>query len=669
MNRTKTIENKSVISSDAYLRIFESALDAMIIADDNANYVEVNKAACELLGYSKEEFKGKNVADITPGATIDSVKDLWAQFLQKKEMEGEFPMLTKSGEIKITHFKAVSNFIPGYHLSILRDISESKRTEFEKEATLKLLAVLNSESDFNRMLGEVTKLIEEWSGAEIIAVRQSMFDEDHFIGNHNSLKKHFDGDNVSCVHKRVEPNETHLEVNPEVKTSCICGAVLNNRFDVNTSFFTEYGSFITNNSSKEIKDFAEYLNVSFNETCFALGFESILLIPLRSGKHILGLLQIMDSKPGKFSPEKVSLFERVAANLSIAIAHRKGQEKLRESEIQHRLLFETMAQGVVFSNSDGIVVSTNIAASKILGISQKELIGSEVFSETWNVLKEDNSIFSKEEYPVNLALETSAVIRDVLVGFYNPILKARRWLKVNSIPQFRYGESKPFQVYTTLEDITEQKKSKDELTDSLKEKETLLKEIHHRVKNNLQIISSLLNLQSSYIKDSAALEVMRESQNRVRSMALIHETLYRYDDFSKVDFSQFLSDLINILQSSYYDIARGVSIELNLEQVALPIDTAIPLGLLVNEVMSNSFKHAFPEKNGGKVTVSMALNRGNLNLSIKDNGIGLPEGFEIEKLNSLGFKLIQSLVSQIDASLEVKSAGGTEILIKLKMIK
>jgi len=208
-----------------------------------------------------------------------------------------------------------------------------------------------------------------------------------------------------------------------------------------------------------------------------------------------------------------------------------------------------------------------------------------------------------------------------------------------------------------------------EVKKSLNEKEVLLKEIHHRVKNNLQIISSLLNLQSNFIKDQEYLAVFRESQNRIKSMALIHEQLYQSLDLTHINFEEYMNDIVNHLIHAYASDLRRINIKKNIENVSMGIETAIPCGLIINEIISNALKHAFPDKQSGEVKIEFeSVNNGYI-LTISDNGIGLPEDFDIEKSKSLGLKLVNMLIKQIDGTLEINKYAKTEFKIKFKEVE
>jgi PAS domain S-box-containing protein len=198
---------------------------------------------------------------------------------------------------------------------------------------------------------------------------------------------------------------------------------------------------------------------------------------------------------------------------------------------------------------------------------------------------------------------------------------------------------------------------------SLREKEVLLKEIHHRVKNNLQIISSLLNLQSAYIKDKESVELFKESQNRVRSMALIHEKLYQSKDMSQTDFSGYVSELVSNLFSSYSLNSSLIALHQDISNIMLGIDLAINLGLIINELVSNAFKHAFPDGRKGNLYISMKKNGKRYELIIQDDGIGFSKEIDFRKTESLGLQLIITLVDQIGGEITLSSDKGSKFII------
>ncbi len=217
----------------------------------------------------------------------------------------------------------------------------------------------------------------------------------------------------------------------------------------------------------------------------------------------------------------------------------------------------------------------------------------------------------------------------------------------------------------SIRDITEAKKAQEKITRTLEEKNILLKEIHHRVKNNLQIISSLLSLQEVYVQEDAkALSVLRESRNRVLSMATIHEMLYQSEDISGINFSHYIEKLTSTLFNSYHNTNIP---KINVDQIYLNIETSIPLGLIINELVSNSLKYAFPDNKTGVVSVDLHSHSEMYELVISDDGIGFPENLDFRNVEStLGLKLINSLVNQLDGSIELDSSHGTKYTIRFK---
>ena len=220
-------------------------------------------------------------------------------------------------------------------------------------------------------------------------------------------------------------------------------------------------------------------------------------------------------------------------------------------------------------------------------------------------------------------------------------------------------------IVVIVTDITFRKEAEKKLMASLHEKEVLLKEIHHRVKNNLQIISSLLNLQSSHIKDSQVLDMFRESVNRIRTMAHIHEKLYRSGDYARINFGGYIDELVSQLYNSYGFSTDSVVLKSRINDITVDISTAIPLGLIVNELVSNALKHAFPGGRKGEIDIILKDRDGNITLSVADNGVGFPSEIDFRNARTLGLQLIVELVEQVEGEIELIRQGKTKFVIKL----
>ena len=217
-----------------------------------------------------------------------------------------------------------------------------------------------------------------------------------------------------------------------------------------------------------------------------------------------------------------------------------------------------------------------------------------------------------------------------------------------------------------IAEILHRRYAENELKQSLTEKDVLLKEIHHRVKNNLQIISSLLNLQSSQLKDEEARSSFNESKNRIRSIATLHEQLYTSKDLSRIDFTAYIADMTNNLLRSYGVADDSIKIKINSERIYLDINTAIPCGLIVNELVSNAIKHGFPDRRSGEITVDFSREGNNYILNVSNNGIGFPEELDINNCTSLGLKLVSSLSKQLKGSINLSTEDVTKFELEFR---
>lgn len=239
------------------------------------------------------------------------------------------------------------------------------------------------------------------------------------------------------------------------------------------------------------------------------------------------------------------------------------------------------------------------------------------------------------------------------------------WISTTLTPIYN-GESKLKNVVLIHSDITYRKEMEENIKDSLDEKQKLLREIHHRVKNNLQIIISLLNLQSSYISDHEALKALKEGQDRVKSLALIHEKIYQSDELSDIEFKEYIKKLLEHLYFSYNINKDHIKINVYAENVYLDIDTAVPCGLIINELVTNALKYAFQGRVNGVVDISLEALKDCYKLSVKDNGIGMPENFDIYSSETLGMQLLTALVEQLEGKIELVNTNGVNFTIYFK---
>jgi PAS domain S-box-containing protein len=229
------------------------------------------------------------------------------------------------------------------------------------------------------------------------------------------------------------------------------------------------------------------------------------------------------------------------------------------------------------------------------------------------------------------------------------------------------ANGKPLQSRGTVQDVTERVLAEETIRCALHEKEILLREIHHRVKNNLQIVSSLLHFQAKKVQDAQAISVFGEARLRLRSMILVHEKLYNSRDLSEVDFADYVRSLVGQLAQSFAHATRHVRTRVETAPVMLHIESALPCGMILAELITNVFKYAFPEERSGEIVVRLAIAAGRIELMVADNGAGLPAGFDPETARSFGWQLIRNLTEQLDGAIVIQREAGTCVTVSFPL--
>jgi PAS domain S-box-containing protein len=329
----------------------------------------------------------------------------------------------------------------------------------------------------------------------------------------------------------------------------------------------------------------------------------------------------------------------------------KVEKALKESENYYKAIFENRGAASVRVEEDDIISLINSAFEDLCGYSKEEVEGKMV----WHQFVSDKHLDFMKEYRSMRLEDPNSVPNNYEFELVDRVGNLKNILiTVSMIPGTRKS-------LMSLMNITKLKDTENELKNSLKEKDLLLKEVHHRVKNNMQIISSLLSLQSSYIEDENVRTLFQESQNRIRSMAMVHEKLYKSENMSKIDFKQYMSDLVDSL--SYNHRINPDNVKKKMEFVLFDVETAIPCGLIINELVTNTFKHAFPDGNIGEITVELCKKGITVFMKVSDNGIGFPEDIDFKNTKSLGLKLVNSLVMQMDGEIQLDRTNGTEFTV------
>ena len=348
--------------------------------------------------------------------------------------------------------------------------------------------------------------------------------------------------------------------------------------------------------------------------------------------------------------------------------HEQAEVALWESEEKYRALAENAMDGIYIINPDGFEY-VNPAFEKIFGYKAQEVCHKD-FNFFDLIYPEDRKLIAEREEARKKGKKLPPLY------LFRVLTKGGKikHVEVNTISL----PGKKVRILGILRDITERMQAEKQLKASLREKEVLLKEIHHRVKNNMQVISSLLNLQSSRVKDKNIYEMFKKSRDRIRSMALIHEKLYQSKDFARIDLSRYIQSLAVHLFHSYSIDSNVVKLKTEMEDIFLDINTAIPCGLIISELISNSLKHAFPElssrktkrKPMGEILISIHSDEKDLiTLIVGDNGVGLHKGFDIRNTKTLGLQLVNDLVEQLEGSIKLQKKRGTLFKITFSLPK
>ncbi len=345
---------------------------------------------------------------------------------------------------------------------------------------------------------------------------------------------------------------------------------------------------------------------------------------------------------------------------SLDITDRKRAEKaLRKSEEQYRMLVETMGESLVILDENGKVSYVNNRFCELSGYSRDEVIGRSVEDFAGRVDQK-------------LILEQLELRRQGRGGSYETVVTNKDGRQfhvlVSSRPIIQSGIFTG--TFSVVTDITERKGVEERLKGSLQEKEILLKEIHHRVKNNLQIITSLLQLQSFHLEDKSAAGVLEDLENRVMAIATVHEKLYQSESLMRIDVREYVQDLVEHLFYSYGPATGGIGLTIDIHNITCGIDTAVPLGLIVSELISNSLKHGFPNGRTGTIAISLDLEPGaKFELNVSDNGIGMARDLQELASETLGLSLVKSLADQLHAEVRLDRTQGTHYRFRFKEVE
>lgn len=622
----KEAEKQLIESEERYRDLFENATDLIQSIDQQGKIIYVNKAWKKTLGYTDKEIQQINIFDIIHPNSIKHCETTFKRLLldKTKNLNEDLSFVTKNGKkIEVSGSFSVKIDQQGKTTTraILRDITEKKRTNKIQQVYNNITKIVSEKRDSIEMYSAIREELSNILNTDIFGIS--------YLYNNNTI---------------TFPYFYDITRN----------GLINIEDRVNKKGLNEY--FIKKKKPQILyKEDIKRLKKENKIEIYGPLCEIIVAVPLKNKNNIIGFLTLQSYKDkNAYNKESLEILKFISGALALTVQRKYDETKIYEQTARLQAIIENSShlfwtyekeKGLTSYNQNFANAVYDLYGEKIEKVLEKSITKKEnqpFWAEKYEAAFKGNKIeFITEKENT----KGERIIREV---FLNPIFDEER--NVNAVSGIAH-------------DITEKKQSEEKLKESLTEKEVLLKEVHHRVKNNLQVISSILNLQSSYVKDINTLEILKESQNRIKSMAFIHESLYQTNNFSNINFSEYVINLSKNLVYSYGAYDNLVELKLDVKEVFLSLDTSIPCGLIINELITNALKYAFPKKQKGNIWVKLHEKSNIINLIIKDNGVGLPKDFDYTNSDSLGLQLVVTLAEQIEAKIKLNREKGTEFTI------
>ncbi len=619
MSSEKKNSQQLIESEERYRNLFENNLAAVFRSEVGGGLIEVNQALADIFGFNSiEETKRANAKDLYHSK---EERDAYLTELRKKGYVKNYQMRMKKKDgseiwilenvMLVKDPKTGKEYIEG----TLLDITETKRIQ---------QALQEREENYKNLIEHTPDgiLIHDEKGETLFANPAAL----RMIG-------------ISSLEEAKEKNLFHY-------------------------LLPEYHDKIKGRK----KDLEEKRDSPFLEIKMRRPDGKIIEVEIKTnrvtylGKRMVEVVMHDSSLQHQLEREhmRFQLEEESNRELKREIAsHIRTRQRLNSNQKYTRLILDSSIDMICACDQEGRITEFNQAGQSTFGHSMMDVLtkdlsvlyaDEEQYLEVRKIISEDGNFLGEVKHVKKNGETFPAFISA-------SVLKNER------------GEN--IGMMSISRDITLIRETEDQLKRSIHEKEILLKEIHHRVKNNMQVISSILKLQSAYVKDKKTVELLDECRNRIASMAFIHATLYMTKDFTNINFADYVNNIASNLQQSYVSSDKKVLLKLDVPDVFLHIDDAIPCGLIINELLSNSFKYAFLKKKRGTVGISVKVKKENIILAIWDNGAGFPKKVDYKNTESLGLQLVNSLSEQLGAKLklESKQGEGTRFIIAFPKTK
>ncbi len=635
-----------------YKNAIDSSQELIAAMDTDYRYLFANTMYLKQYRLNEEQVVGTHVRELLGeeaffSTTKPQMDVALAGTPVSYDMRREFPAGGKM-DVSVSYYPLRDNKKVIGLVAVIRDITERKEYEWGLQKTLERKKWLNEFA--------ASYLRSE----KVESVIQSAVDElGRIFSDLRVAYSAIGSDGVLTVQYATQP-----EGMPDITSL---------KADLNSA--PEYLHSLRTNPKTIIHDVEKDERVaSIREALRAGNTRAVVDIAVMHEERLEGLLCFDAPTPREWSEHEIATVEEHVNLFSLMLSNERYQKKHEEMQAILQAAMDQSQAGIVVADfPDGTVRYMNTAGLEISGEDEESLeehIDVEDYVRTWNMFHLDGTPYTKEDVPLSRAVLFGETCSDTCI--LGTDKKTIIW--ANAAPILNQKGERIGGIAVFL-DITETRENEERLVQEqqnlervVEEKETLLKEIHHRVKNNLNVVVSLLKLQENEISSIAdAQEALEESSKRIYSMALVHESLYKSESLSEVEMDSYIRTMVGQLQYSTPG-AENIDFSLDLDAVQLEIIKAVPCGIIVNELITNAQKHAFPDSAGGTITVSCkSEGEGGVSLTVEDNGVGLPPDFEVDTTSTLGFSLIRILTQQIDGELEYETRDGASFTVRFSL--
>jgi PAS domain S-box-containing protein len=622
----KKVRDALAVSEEKFRKAFYTSPDSITINRlSDGLYVSINAGFTKIMGYTEQETVGRTSVELNIWDDLNDRQRL-VEGLRKdglvENMEARFR--AKGGGVRFGLTSAAVIEIDGqpHILGINRDITDRKQAETLRETLFRIADMANSSVSLEALYQSIH-----------VAIGALMPADNFYIALYDAV-----GDEISFPYF-VDPYDE-----PPLPKKAGRG-------------LTEY---VLRTGAPLLAPPQVFENLVRDGHVDLIGENSVdwLGVPLRAGERTIGVMVVQSyTESVRFGPRELEFLTFVSSQVAMSIERKQKEEALRELSLRQDAILTAVPNIIMEVDNDMSYVWANKAGLEFFGDDVVGRPAAFYFDGDQETYEKVQPLFAGDEDTVYV--ESWQRRRDGqrrLLGWWCRSLKDEQGVVRGAL--------------SAALDITERNRDEERIRVALQEKEVLIREVHHRVKNNMQVISSLFNLQAGHALDDECRAILREAQTRLRSMSLVHEKLYQSSQLSRIDFGGYIRSLAVHLIHVYRPQAGRIRLETDFEDVTLDIASAMPCGLLLNELISNALKHAFPDNREGLIRLGLARRPdGLIEIRVADDGIGFPEGLDYARAESFGFQIVTLLVRQLDGTIVLDRTNGTAFTVVFGELK